>query len=513
MNPDVPTVTVFVALIVVTLAITAWASRRNKDVSHHYAAGGEIKGWQNGLAITSDFISAATLLGVVGLLALGSFTGFYIGVGGVFALLMVLLLVAEPMRNLGRYTLADALTSRFGDKGLRSTTALSTVAISIPYMIVQLVGAGVIIELLLGVDDTVAVLVIGVLMAIYITAGGMLATTWIQIVQAVVIISAVLVMAVLVLARFSFNPLGVFTEAAAELGSGALTPPHGLTGLDWTSFIVAQVLGIAGMPHILIRFFTVPDAKTARSSAAFAVWATVIVMLTMPILGYGAALLVGQDTIAEAGEGGNLAAPLLAGVLGGQFLLAFIAAAVFAAILSTVVGLVIASSGAFAHDFYNSVFRRGEAGEREQLNAARLMGLLVSVLSIGLSLAVQNVNIAILVAVPLVIAASANFPVIMLTLYWRRFTSAGAVIGMLVGLAASLGLVLLSPTVMGDDAIFPLQFPAIVSVPIGFLGCYLGSLLTRGRGPGSSVADGRRAFDEMRVRANIGATTENSHIS
>lgn len=309
MNPNVTTVSVFVALILVTLLITAWASRRNKDVDQHYAAGGEIKGWQNGLAITSDFISAATLLGIVGLLALGNVTGFYIGVGGVFSLLLVLLLVAEPMRNLGRFTLADALTARFGDRGLRSTTALSTVAISIPYMIVQLVGAGVIIELLLGVDYAVAVLVIGALMAIYITAGGMLATTWIQIVQALVMIGAILLMAVLVLVRFDFNPIGVFTEAAAGLGSDALTPPHGLTGLDWTSFIMAQVLGIAGMPHILIRFFTVPDAQTARNSAAFAVWATVIVMVTMPILGYGAALIVGQDTITEAGEGGNLARP------------------------------------------------------------------------------------------------------------------------------------------------------------------------------------------------------------
>lgn len=258
------------------------------------------------------------------------------------------------------------------------------------------------------------------------------------------------------------------------------------------------MLGAAGLPHILIRFFTVPDARTARSSAAFALWTTAIVMLTMPIIGYGAALVVGRDEIAAAGEGGNLATPLLAGVLGGPFLLAVIAAAVFATILATVSGLVIAASGAFAHDVYNRVLRRGAADGREQLRAARITGLLVSVLSIALSLAFQNVNIAILVAVPLVIAASANFPVIMLTLYWRRFTASGAVIGMSTGLVVSVGLVLVSPTVMGEAALFPLQFPAIVSVPVGFLACYLGSRWG-GRRPDAV------AYERVRVRSVVGA--------
>ncbi|QIN80621.1 sodium/solute symporter [Rubrobacter marinus] len=499
------TIATFVVIIAITLGITAWASRRSKDTDHHYVAGGEIKGWQNGLALAGDFMSAATILGIGGLTALGSFTGFYIAAGGLAAFLVMLLLVAEPLRNLGKYTLADALTSRFNAKGVRSAAAISTIAICIPYMIAQLVGAGAVIELLTGVDYAVAVIIIGILMAVYITAGGMLATTYIQVVKAVLLIVAIFVLLVLVLARFSFNPLAVLDEAGAQLGGGAFTPPHGLEGLSWVSVALAYMFGASGLPHILIRFFTVPDAKAARASIAVSIWVIALVLAAMPIIGYGAALLVGQQTLAaEASEGGNLAVPLLAEVLGGPFLLAFVAAVTFATILAVVAGLVIAASGAFAHDFYNNVIRNGEASDGEQLNAARIMAVVVSVLSIVLSLAVQNVNIAILVAVPLVIAASANVPVILLTLYWKRFNTTGAIVGMLTGLVASVGLTLVGPTAMGENALFPLAGPGLVSMPLGFLGCYLGTVLSGTRAREERERGTQVPYEEIHVRSNTG---------
>ena len=382
--------------------------------------------------------------------------------------------------------------------------ALSTVAISIPYMIAQLVGAGVIIELLIGVDFAVAVIVIGVLMAIYITAGGMVATTWIQVVKAVLLISAIFILFLLVLARFSFNPLAVFNETSAQVGSGAFIPPHGLAGLSWVSISLAYILGAPGLPHILIRFFTVPDAKAARNSIAVSIWVIALALLMMPIIGYGAALLVGQDAIAEAGEGGNLAVPLLAEVLGGSFLFAYVSAVTFATILAVVAGLVIAASGAFAHDFYNNVIRNGEASEQEQLRASRIAAVLVSVIAILLSLGLQGVNIAILVAVPLVMAASANVPVILLTLYWKRFNTSGAIVGMLTGLIASVGLLLVGPTVLGQSALFPIENPAVVSVPLGFLGCYLGTLLSGARAQREREQGLQISYEEIHVRSNTG---------
>ncbi len=511
MSPDAFTIALFVVIIAITLGITAWAARQTKDASDHYVAGGKITGWQNGIAIAGDFLSAATFLGVTGLIAVGGFVGFYLGAGGVIAYLTLLVLIAGPLRNLGKYTMADALTSRFNSTGVRSAAALSTLAISIPYMIVQLVGAGSLIELLLGIDYAVAVIIIGALMAIYITAGGMVATTWIQIVKAVLLISGILVMVLLVLARFSFNPLTVFNEAAAQAGGDTLNPAGSgglVEGLTWISFNVTFLLGAAGLPHVLIRFFTVPDAKAARTSAAVSLWIIAFGLATTPILGYGAVLLIGQDTIAEAGEGGNLAVPLLAEALGGSLLFAYISAVAFVTILAVVSGLAIAASGAFAHDIYNSMIRNGEASEREQLRAARIMAVLVSVVSILLSLAVQNVNVAILVAIPLVFAASANVPVILLTLYWKRFNTSGAITGMLAGLIIPLVLILLSPDVMGENALFPLGNPGLVSVPLGFLGCYLGTVLSGTRAREERERGEQISYDEIYVRSNTGIIEE-----
>ncbi len=522
MSDQVISIIFFVLIILVTLAITAWASRRNTDTSHHYVAGGEIKGWQNGLAISGDYLSAASFLGIAGAIALTGFSGFYLSIGFLVAYLVVLLLVAEPLRNLGKYTLADMLTSRFNASRVRSVAALSTITISMFYMIAQLNGAGALIGLLLGLPYWVSVIGIGILMTVYIVAGGMIATTWIQIVKAVLLMAGALTLSLIVLANFSFNPVALFNEVESQLGSEMVQPPPPsdfVSGIDVISLNIALVLGTAGLPHILIRFLTVPDAKTARSSIIVATWIIGIFYLLTPILGYGAALLVGQDAISEANPAGNLAAPQLAETVGGPIFFAFISAVAFTPIVAVVAGLVIAASSAFAHDFYTNVIRHGEATDQEQFRAARFAAIGIAVGAIVLALPAQNLNVAFLVALAFAVAASANVPVILLTIFWSRFNTTGAIVGMLAGLISAVVLVILSPSVFTGpnpeppltpiipvDPIFPLTSPAIISVPLGFLGCYLGTLLG-GRGAEREREQGiQTSYDEIRVRANTGIT-------
>jgi cation/acetate symporter len=512
----------FVLIIAVTLAITAWASRRNTDTSHHYVAGGEIKGWQNGLAISGDYLSAASFLGIAGAIALTGFSGFYLSIGFLVAYLVVLLLVAEPLRNLGKYTLADMLTSRFNISSVRSVAALSTITISMFYMIAQLNGAGALIGLLLGLPYWVSVIAIGILMTVYIVAGGMIATTWIQIVKAVLLMAGALALSIIVLANVGFNPVALFNAVESQIGPEMVQPPPPsdlVTGINVISLNIALVLGTAGLPHILIRFLTVPDAKTARQSIVMATWIIGLFYLLTPVLGYGAALLVGQSQIEQANPAGNLAAPQLAAQVGGPIFFAFISAVAFTTILAVVSGLVIAASSAFAHDFYTNVIRHGEATEREQFRAARFAAIGIAIGAILLALPAQNLNVAFLVALAFAVAASANVPVILLTIFWRRFNTAGAITGMLVGLISAVVLVILSPSVFTGpnpeppltpiipvDPIFPLTSPAIISVPLGFLGCFLGTLLG-GRGAEREREQGlQRSYDEVYVRANTGIT-------
>ncbi len=522
----------FVAIIALTLGITIWAARQNKDTSSHYVAGGNIKGWQNGLAISGDYLSAASFLGIAGSIALTGFSGFYLSIGFLVAYLVVLLLVAEPMRNMGKYTFADMLASRFNTSSVRSVAALSTIAISMFYMIAQLNGAGALVGLLLGLPYWFSVIVIGILMTIYIVAGGMVATTWIQIIKAVLLIAGSVLLSILVLAQYGFNPLALFAAVESEIGAEARVPPPPVPGaeglflsLDVISLNIALVLGTAGLPHILIRFLTVPDAKTARSSIITATWIIGLFYLLTPILGYGAALIVGQDAIAEENAAGNLAAPQLAEALGGPIFFAFISAVAFATIVAVVAGLVVAASSAFAHDFYTNVIRGGEASEQEQLRAARYAAIGIAVAAILLALPAESFNVAFLVALAFAVAASANVPVILLTIFWKRFNTTGAVTGILVGLISAVVLVLLSPNVLTGpnpeppatpiipiDYIFPLKSPALVSVPLGFLGCYLGTILG-GRGAEREREQGLQvSYDEHLVRVNTGISNIEEEI-
>jgi cation/acetate symporter len=426
------------------------------------------------------------------------------------------------LRNLGKYTLADMLASRFNKPSVRSAAALSTIAISMFYMIAQLNGAGALIELLLGLDYVFSVILIGILMTVYIVAGGMVATTWIQIVKAVLLIAGTLTLSLFVLAQPSigFNPVNLFNEVESQIGSEMVVPPPPaglIAGLDVISLNIALVLGTAGLPHILIRFLTVPDAKTARSSIVTATWIIGLFYLMTPVLGYGAALFVGQDAIAQQNPAGNTAAPQLAEALGGPIFFAFISAVAFATIVAVVAGLVVAGSSAFAHDFYTNVIRGGNASEQEQFRAARFTAVGISVLAILLAIPAQNLNVAFLVALAFAVAASANVPVILLTIFWRRFNTTGAVTGILVGLFSCIILIILSPNVMTGpnpeppltpiipiDPIFPFVYPALFSVPLGFLGCYLGTLLG-GRGAEREREQGLQTdYDEIYVRSITG---------
>ncbi|MGG4452858.1 solute symporter family protein [Brevibacillus porteri] len=495
----------FLGIVLLTLVITFYASKKTNTTSEFYTAGGGLTGWQNGLAIAGDYMSAASFLGIAGMIALSGFDGFFYSIGFLVAYLVVLYLVAEPLRNLGKYTMADMIAARFDNKKVRGVAALNSIAISIFYMIAQLVGAGALIKLLLGLDYTTSVLIVGALMTIYVVFGGMTATSWVQIVKAVLLMVGTFIISMMVFAKFDFNLLKMFEQmkTVTPLGEQFLNPGNKFkVGLDTLSLNLALVLGTAGLPHILIRFFTVKDATTARKSVVYATWIIGAFYVMTIFLGFGAAAFVGAGNMDPAG---NMGAPLLAQALGGNFLFAFVSAVAFATILAVVAGLVLTAASAFAHDFYGHVLRQGKATEKEQMKMAKWASIGVSIVSILLALFAQNLNVAFLVALAFAVAASANLPVILFTIFWKRFNTAGAISGMLVGLFSSLILVAMSPNVWNPvvgkailvgEALFPLPNPGIVSIPLGFLAAWIGTLL-------SSSRDDKK-YDEILVKANTG---------
>lgn len=501
-------VILFLLIVAMTLAITYYAAKRTNTANEFYTAGGGLTGWQNGLAISGDYLSAASFLGIAGAIALSGFDGFLFSIGYLVAYLVVLFIVAEPLRNLGKYTLADMINSRFDAKKVRATAALNTITIVIFYMIAQLVGAGALIKLLFGIDYWLAVLIVGVMMTVYVLFGGMTATSWVQIIKAVLLMLGTIVISFLVLSRFNFNIFEMFTtmKTATPLGEAYLNPGVKYkVPLDTLSLMIALVFGTAGLPHILMRFFTVRDAKTARSSVIWATWIVGIFYVMTIFLGFGAAAFVGADVIQASNAAGNMAAPLLAKVLGGDILMSFVSAVAFATILAVVAGLVLSGASAFAHDIYGQIIKKGKASEKEQMLAAKYASLGVSVFSILLALFAQNLNVAFLVSLAFCVAASANLPVIIFTIYWKRFNTAGAMTGMISGLVSALILVAISPSVISPvegaalftgNPIFPLTNPALLSVPIGFIGSIIGTLI-------SSKQDAKR-YAEVKVKANTG---------
>ncbi|KIL49597.1 solute symporter family protein [Jeotgalibacillus soli] len=501
-------ISLFLIIVGITLAITYFAAKRTNTASEFYTAGGGLTGWQNGLAIAGDYLSAASFLGIAGAIALFGFDGFFFSIGYLVAYLVVLFIVAEPLRNLGKYTLADMINARFQAKKVRGTAALSSITIVIFYMIAQLVGAGALIQLLFGIEYWMAVLLVGIMMTIYVIFGGMTATSWVQIIKAVLLMVGTVIISFLVFSRFDFNLFQMFSEmqSATPLGADYLNPGARYTvGLDTISLMIALVLGTAGLPHILMRFFTVRDAKTARSSVMWATWIVGIFYVLTIFLGFGAAAFVGREAIISENPAGNMAAPLLAQVLGGDLLFSFVAAVAFATILAVVAGLVLSGASAFAHDIYGQIIKKGKITEKEQMLAARYASLGVSIFSILLALFAQNLNVAFLVSLAFCVAASANLPVIIFTIYWKKFNTTGAMAGMLTGLISSLILVILSPNVFSPegtamitgDPIFPLTNPALVSVPLGFIGAVIGTLV-------SSKQEDTKKYAEVKVKADTG---------
>lgn len=481
----------FLLIVGLTLAITWWASKKTSTASDFYTAGGGLKGWQNGLAISGDYLSAASFLGIAGSIALVGFDGFFFSIGYLVAYLVVLYIVAEPLRNLGKFTLADMITARFDKAKVRGTAALSTIVIVLFYMIAQLVGAGALIQLLFGLDYWLSVIIVGIMMTIYVLFGGMTATSWVQIIKACLLMLGTVIISFLVLAKFDFNILTMFSHmtTATDAGQAYLNPGLKYTnGIDTISMLIALVLGTAGLPHILMRFFTVKDAQTARSSVIWATWIVGLFYVLTIFLGFGAAAFVGKETIVAANAAGNMAAPLLAQALGGDVLFSFVCAVAFATILAVVAGLVLSGASALSHDIYGQIIKKGKVTEKEQVVAARVGSLIIAVVSILLALGAQTLNVAFLVSLAFCIAASSNLPVIIYTIYWKRFNTAGAVTAMLTGLISALILVIVSPNVWNPEAgkaIFvgePLIFltnPAIISVPLGFIGGWLGTVLSK----------------------------------
>jgi cation/acetate symporter len=515
-------VVIFAVILAVTLGITYWASKRMSGATTFYAAGRQITGPQNGLAISGDYLSAASFLGIAGLIYLYGFDGFLYSIGFLVAFLTVMFLLAERMRNAGKFTIADVLAFRLNEQPARVAAASGTLSVAAFYLIAQMVGAGVLIEKLVGISFTLSVLITGTFMLCYVVFGGMLATTWVQIVKAVLLMAGIVVMSIFVLERVGFNPIELFNRAEANTtaeSTFSLAPGTFLkSDLDTISLGLALVLGTAGLPHILMRFFTVPDAKAARSSVVWAMFLIGFFYLLTTVIGFGARALLGQGGVEAAGAGGNLAAPNLAqelgggaGTFGGDLFLAVIAGIAFATILAVVAGLVLSASSAVAHDIWSSIIRKGRDSEREEVMAAKIAALFIGAIAMLVAiLGGSGLNVSFMVGLAFAIAASANFPALVLALSWRRFNTTGAVCGVAAGLGSALALIIISPIVWGgapgapDTGAFSwydLNNPGIISIPLGFLGCIAGTLL-------SSRREEERTFDELFVRSETGLGAE-----
>ncbi len=512
----------FFVFIVLSLGITFWAARRTHTTSDFYAAGHNVTGVQNGFALAGDFMSAASFLGIAGLVAKSGFDGLLYSTGFLVGWPLVLFLIAESLRSIGKYTFADVVAFRLNQKPVRVAAAFGTIAVVLFYLIAQMVGAGKLIALLFGLQYELAIAIVGVVMMIYVLFGGMIATTWVQIIKAGLLLIGATLMAVLVLSRFGFNPLALFSAAAEKynhaavpaLGAVAAKPavnvlgPGPLVSNPWDaiSLGLSLMIGTAGLPHILMRFYTVPDPVQARKSAFYATGLIAFFYLLTFILGFGAMTLVGQKDIAAVDPGFNMAAPMLAGVIGGEPMLGFIAAVAFATILAVVAGLTLSGASALSHDLWVNVVRHGEAPEKEQLRVARGATLLFGLAAVLLGIVFKTTNVAYMVGLAFAIAASANFPALFLSIFWRRFTTAGACASMWVGALSAVGLIVLSPVIWVDilkypAPIFPLKSPGLVTIPLSFLVGIIVSLLSR-----EPAAEAK--YEEVRERILAGSTVQ-----
>jgi cation/acetate symporter len=502
-EPNPTAVVAFIGFVLITLAITYWAARRTRTTREFFAAGGNVSAVQNGFALAGDYMSAASFLGIAGLVSLQGFDGLIYSVGWLVGWPIVTFLIAEPLRNLGTYTFADVVAFRMRQRPVRIAAAAGTLVVVSFYLIAQMVGAGNLIHMMFGLSYDVAVVIVGAVMLLYVLFGGMIATTWVQIIKAVLLLLGAILLATLVLVEVG-GPDALFAAARARYGDAALAPGKLVANpLEVVSLGIALMFGTAGLPHILMRFYTVPDAATARRSLSYATALIGLFYLVTFVLGFGASVLVGRDAIAGVDAGGNMAAPLLAEALGGTGFLGFISAVAFATILAVVAGLTLSGAAALAHDLWGHVVRKGQIEQAEQLGVARIATVALALLAIGLGVAFHGQNVAFMVGLAFAIAASANFPALLLAMTWRGFTTAGAVASMVTGMVTSVVLITLSPTVWTKllglgPPIIELSNPGIISVPAAFL-VAIGVSLVR---PEPEAA---ARFDAARRRMLLGA--------
>jgi len=528
-TPQPAAIACFFAFVLLTLGITYWAARQSKTSAQFYAAGRSISGFQNGLALAGDFMSAASFLGIAGLVATGGYNGLIYSIGYLAGWPIVMFLIAEPLRNLGKYTFADVVAARLRPGPVRTIAAISSVITVVIYLVAQMVGAGGLIELMFGLPYQVALFTVGVLMIAYVLFGGMLATTWVQIIKAVLLLTGATLLVLLVLNRFGWSYNNLFAAVEQVKGGDKLLQPHitkvATSPLDVLSLAIGLMFGTAGLPHILMRFYTVPDAREARKSVFVATGFIGYFYILTFTIGYAAAALIPAALLAPKGTvpgvksfTSNAAAPILAEILGGAPFMGFLSAVAFATILAVVAGLTLAGASALSHDLYVGVIRRGgatEANDAAEVRVAKAATIGLGVLAVLLGLAFKNVNVAFMVGLAFAVAASANFPALLLSIMWRPLSTAGAVAGMVTGLVASVILIVLSPTVWVDvfqaqavaakavvsAAPFPWKNPTLISMPLAFAVAMIVSKLK----PEPQAA---RDFDALQLRSLTGAGAE-----
>ncbi|MDF2439145.1 MAG: cation/acetate symporter [Abditibacteriota bacterium] len=521
-KPHPVAIAFFLSFVLLTLGITYWAAKKTKTTSEFYAAGRSISGFQNGLALAGDFMSAASFLGIAGLVATGGYNGLIYSVGYLVGWPIVMFLIAEPLRNLGKYTFADVVAHRLQVRPIRTMAAIGSIVTVLIYLIAQMVGAGNLIKLMFGIDYWVALVVVGALMIAYVLFGGMLATTWVQIIKAVLLLGGATVLVLMVMNRFGWSYNNLFAAVAASSGgTGAkllqpdITKAVATSPYDVVSLAISLMFGTAGLPHILMRFYTVPDAREARKSVFYATGFIGYFYILTFTIGYGAAALVATKYLASEKDGGftsNAAAVLLAELLGGPPFMGFLSAVAFATILAVVAGLTLAGASALSHDIYVGVIRRGEPSEKDEVRVARGATVALGVLAVLFGLAFKSVNVAFMVGLAFAVAASANFPALLLSVMWKKCTTNGAVAAMVTGLFLSVVLIVLSPTVWVDvfqagvdkaqisPAPFPWKSPALISVPASFIVGIIVSLM-------KPEPEAAAMFDaeKLRTYAGIGA--------
>ncbi|MBM7059687.1 cation acetate symporter [Pseudomonas sp. UL073] len=515
-------IVMFVAFVGLTLGITYWAAKRSKSTSDFYSAGGRITGFQNGLAIAGDYMSAASFLGISALVFASGYDGLIYSIGFLVGWPIILFLIAERLRNLGKYTFADVASYRLGQVQIRSLSACGTLVVVAFYLIAQMVGAGKLIELLFGLNYHVAVVLVGVLMVLYVLFGGMLATTWVQIIKAVLLLSGASFMAIMVLAHVNFDISALFSEAIKVHPKGeAIMSPGGLVKdpISAISLGLALMFGTAGLPHILMRFFTVGDAKEARKSVFFATGFIGYFYILTFIIGFGAILLVStnptfKDAAGALLGGNNMAAVHLADAVGGSLFLGFISAVAFATILAVVAGLTLSGASAVSHDLYASVIKKGKAVEKDELRVSKITTVILGVLAIGLGILFEKQNIAFMVGLAFSIAASCNFPVLILSMYWKRLTTRGAMIGGWLGLLTAVALMILGPTIwvqiLGNaKPIYPYEYPALFSMIVAFVGIWFFSVTDKSTA--ANEERGRFFSQFVRSQTGLGASGAVAH--